>query len=739
MLPTNAARYKYTPDEIPEDEFLNRFVVRHEVFEEIFEELKEADYSVPNQHYIMTGQRGQGKTTLLRKLKLEVEKDKKLSKFLLPVKFSEEQYRVRQLCRFWEEVADYLEIHYESLFNGLLAEVEEHIDDEDYPVKCFSYLEKKLKKSKKKLLILVDNIDEFLAKIKPEEQHQLREILLTSSSFIIVGGSTKMFEQQYDYSKPFYEFFKIIRLEELSFDESIALLRVLGDEEQSKKIDEIVAQTPQRIETLRRVTGGVPRTMVMLFDIFVEDNGNAFDDLLKILDEVTPLYKDRMDDLPPVLQEIVDTIALNWDGMSTKEIAKKTRMESKVVSAQMKQLEKYQIVDSDAVGKNKIYIIKERFFNIWYLMRYGRKKERTRVEWLVKFLLSWYSPKELEDKAKSFRNRLVHGEALNESYVYVMGEALSYTGRLTLKTEDELKKSMRKTLTDKNSTFAKDVSESDKELISKAAKLYDNKEYDKVLKILINSKRESLIILGLIARIYHEQKNYDKSEEYYLKAIKSGDTGALRNLGILYDEQKKYDKAEEYYLKAIKSGDTGALRNLGILYDEQKEYDKAEAYYLKAIESGDTDVQNSLVWFYFRRDIKGKEALSLIETHYKEKQNYHNTHTYAVILLWQEAFEQSYEKFLEWLAYEDALEAEADMIIYLMLLMAKGQYYKAKAFLELPKYELKERYKPLWYALMTLMQEEFPVEIKKMGNELKETVGEVLVEVEKIREEYGTS
>jgi hypothetical protein len=672
MSQTNTARYKYTPDEMSEKAFLKRFVVRHEVFEEIFEELKEADYSVPNQHYIMIGQRGQGKTTLLRKLKLEVEKDKKLSKFLLPIKFSEEQYRVRQLCRFWEEVADYLQTYYEDMFDGILDEIENHVDDENYPVKCFSYLEKKLKKNKKKLLILVDNIDEFLAKIKPEEQHQLREILLTSSSFIIVGGSTKMFEQQYDYSKPFYEFFKIIRLEELSFDESVALLRVLGDEEQSKKIDEIVANTPQRIETLRRVTGGVPRTMVMLFDIFIEDNGNAFDDLMKILDEVTPLYKDRMDDLPPVLQEIVDTIALNWDGMSTKEIAKKTRMESKAVSAQMKQLEKYQIVDSDAVGKNKIYIIKERFFNIWYLMRFGRKKDRTRVEWLVKFLLSWYSPKELEEKAKSFRNTLVHGQKLNENYVYTMGEALAYTGCLGLETEHEHKQNMREYLLNANSSYVKNISDSDKELLSKGEQLYDNKKYDELLDLLICSKRTSGIIMRAIAQIYREKRNYTKAEEYYLKAIKSGDPDAI----------------------------------------------------------------NSLAWFYFQQAINLDKALLLVEKCNKVKYFY-SAYIYAVILLWQEVFEQSHEKFLEWLEYAEAVEAEEDVIVYFTLLMAKGQYYKAKELLELPKYELKERYKPLWYALMTLMQDDFPTEIKKMGSELKETVEEVVLEVEKMREKYN--
>jgi predicted transcriptional regulator len=78
-----------------------------------------------------------------------------------------------------------------------------------------------------------------------------------------------------------------------------------------------------------------------------------------------------MDDLPPILQEIVHIIALNWDGMLTKDIAIKTNLKSNEVSSHLKQLEKYHIIESTLTGKNKIYKIEERFFNIWYLMRFG--------------------------------------------------------------------------------------------------------------------------------------------------------------------------------------------------------------------------------------------------------------------------------------------------------------------------------------------------------------------------------
>jgi len=768
MSQTNTARYKYTPDEMAEKEFLSRFVVRHEIFDEIFEQLQEADYSVPNQHCILIGQRGQGKTTILRKLKIEVEKDRKLSKFLIPVKFSEEQYRVRQLCRFWEEIAGYLQTYHEDVFEDVLERIELHIDDDNYHSKCFSYLEKVLKKSKKKLLLLIDNIDVMLGKFKVQEQHQLREILLTSSSFIIVGASTKMFEQQYDYAKPFYEFFKIIRLEGLNYDESIALLSVLGDKAQSAKIQKIIKNTPQRIKTLGQITGGVPRTIIMLFDIFIENNATAFDDLMKVLDEVTPLYKDRMDDLPPVLQDIVDAIALNWDGMMTKEIAKKTRLKSKEVSAQLKQLEKYQMVEAISLGKNKIYLIKERFFNIWYLMRYGRKKDRNRVEWLVKFLLSWYDRSEIQGKARGFIHSL-QNSTLHSSYVVQMGEALSYSGCLALEDEHDLKQNMQQYLKDNDVNLLKEVSESDAELIAKVQVLYNEHKLDEIIRLLLASKRESPTITAILGEIYYEQKIYDEAEKYYLKAIESGEIGAvnnlanlykeqkiydkakkyylqaiehgdinaLYNLANLYKEQKIYDKAEKYYLKAIESGDIDALNNLALLYDEQKIYNKAEKYYLKAIESGDIDALNNLCSLYFEENKNIEKALLEIEKNYSEDKFYANTHTYAIVLLWAENFEASYEKFIECLTYDTAIESEADMMDYFILLIAKGQLYKAKAFLEMPEYGLKERYKPLWYALMTLMQEDFPIEIKKMGSELRQTVDEVLEEIEGMRKKYS--
>ena len=670
MLQTNY-RYKYNPNEIDKKEFLSNFVVRKEIFQEIFDDIKRTDFSVPSQHFVIIGQRGQGKTTLLRKLFLEIEQDEQLLTFLLPVQLAEEQYQVRTLCRLWEVIAEYLENTYADTFGNIVDIMEKNLENDDYEFDCFGYLEKEIKKQNKKVILLVDNIDELFGKLKEKETRQLREILLTSSTFKIIGGSTKMFEQHYDYAKPFYEFFKIIRLKGLNKIETIEFLRSIAKDEQKEKIASIIQNQYSKIETLRQLTGGVPRTLVMLFDIFMDEDGKAFDDLVKVLDEATPLYKHRMDDLPPVLQDIVHTIALNWDGMFTKDIAKKTRLTSKEVSAQLKQLEKYQVVESVSTGKNKIYQIEERFFNIWYLMRFGRKKDRNRVEWLVKFLSTWYTKDELEKKCTQLI-KATKNNKIKEHYLYHMSEALSYTGLLDIKTEFMLKKNTKEYLEKIQSEYFNEITSADSEVLEKAIEMYKDGEIEKSINFLEKSKKSSKNIISILSSLCHIQK----------------------------------------------------------------EYEKAEKYYLKAIELGNNDALNSLSWMYFELEKEPKEALELIQKSYELEKYFSNTHTFSTVLLWNDEFNKSYEKFEEWLEFENVLERLDDIAIYLNLLISKGQYYKAKEYFENEKYQLKDRVKPIWYALMTLMRDEFPNEIKMMGSELQESVDDVLKTIEELKQKY---
>ncbi len=660
MILTNNSLYKYNPNEMSQGDFLEKFVVRLDTFDNIFKDIKSTNYKTKQQHYMIVGESGQGKTTILRKLQLEVLNDYALSKFLIPIKFPEDMYNVRNLAKLWEEVADILQYNYGDIFPDIYDNLEKYFEDDDYFLKAFGYLEKKLKKKEKKLILFLDNIDKLLGKLKPKEKQQLREILLNSSSFRIIGTSTKMFKLQCDYSKPFYEFFKIIKLDGLDFEQSKQLILSLGNEEQKKHIQKILYNKPQKLESLIILTLGVPRTLVMLYEIFLDGNRDVFNDLLKILDEMTPLYQHRMDDLPTILQDIMHTLAMNWDGMLTSEIAKKTKIESKSVSSQLKQLEKYEIVESIKTGKNKIYMIKERLFNIWYLVKFNRKDDRDKVEWLVQFLNNWYSRDEIEKREKKLINYVQDGNSYN-GYSFFICESLDYAG-LDMSIEHNVENIVREYRDTNESSLSKNIEEPDIEFIKQLLRLQKSGRNNEKNELLLRYDKNNEDILHLKAIIHYNKGEYEISIKI-LKGLVSKNSKDITVFDLL----------------------------LKVLY-EQRLFDKETLEI--AMQAYNVEKKDS--------------SIKIIIAHY----------------LSIGKIEESYPLFEEFLNIKN--QPTNCIKDYLLTLIIFKKYHKTKEFLELPKHNLKEKFKIIWYALMYFMQDEYPNEYKKMGSELKQIVKEVI-------------
>lgn len=429
----------YNPSEKNKKALLSEFVVRQELYEEIMKDLEKSSMRHPEQHYLLVGQRGMGKTTLLLRLKYGIEDSSILNGKLLPIAFTEEQYQISELANLWEYVAEYLEDYHG--FVDLYSEMERLSQDKDFEEKAFEILDAALKKTGKHIVLLIDNIGELFNKLEINEMRRFREILQTRERVRVIGGATSYPDQVTDHHEPFYDFFKMMVLNGLSKDEVNRLILGLGElNGEKEKIEQLIQHAPGRIETLRILTGGVPRTIALLFGIFLDyQQEHALKDLYKLLDLVTPLYKHRMDDLPLQQQKIVDAVARNWEPIMVKELAVRTRMLSKTLSAQLNQLEREQIVvKHDTATKNKTYMIRERFWNIWYLMRYGRRDDKEKVIWLVRFLESWLSADDLRERVESFVDKVekasISGDQLELfSKVYAAVKNLPASSKLKLK------------------------------------------------------------------------------------------------------------------------------------------------------------------------------------------------------------------------------------------------------------------------------------------------------------------
>ena len=130
----------YNPANQTREELIENFVVRTAIFHEIFDDLATSAMKYPEQHYIIQGLRGQGKTTLLLRLAYEILNNKQLHKKQIPVIFNEEQYNISRLFKLWEATAEYL--HEYNEIDGLYDEMQKLDDDDDYERRCFGLLER---------------------------------------------------------------------------------------------------------------------------------------------------------------------------------------------------------------------------------------------------------------------------------------------------------------------------------------------------------------------------------------------------------------------------------------------------------------------------------------------------------------------------------------------------------------------------------------------------------------------
>ena len=101
---------KYNPAFLTQDELVRSFVVRNTDLELIMELIRDNSEQT-NQHLLIVGPRGSGKTTLALRIAAELHKNKESSNLWYPVVFSEESYEVCSPGEFWLEALFHIGKH----------------------------------------------------------------------------------------------------------------------------------------------------------------------------------------------------------------------------------------------------------------------------------------------------------------------------------------------------------------------------------------------------------------------------------------------------------------------------------------------------------------------------------------------------------------------------------------------------------------------------------------------------
>lgn len=610
----------YNPQRLNDDLIEQLFIVRHKVFNFLMDKIQEEKKGSIPQHHLIIAQRGMGKSTLLKRVEVELRKPEKYKEYI-PLLFPEEQYNLTNLGELWlnslDALADTLQVEgKKDIAQAIDLKIRDFIiikDAEKLAKVAYDYFMQITGELEKRPILLVDNLNIIFDRLEKSEQHTLRAFLMQAGAPILVGASAVDIEDAHNYGAPFYDAFQIQYLQKLSFLELTEVLETLARLTNAKEILPSIQEEIGRLKTIHQLTGGNPRTAVMLFKLIVKGFSKEInDDLEALLDELTPLYKARFEELSIQMQKIVDVIALNWEPITLDGLRNNTRLENGQLSPQIKRLLEVGWIDKlDAYqAKGNAYQISERFFNIWFLMRRSSRRQKKELLYLSKFLESFYG-----DSIDLIAHRRLAMHPLDANHI-------AYDLAIAEVLKDDSLKSL---LLDKSYRELRTMGEENPEIlgmfeIPEEQTIGSTDKKEAALLAALGPNQDNVFIWYSLGDLYQQAQKYWDAEHAYLKAIslidenvelksdKKREAIIWAKLGFLYHlSLNEYKKAEASYLKSIglNDGEVYMWIHLGYLYHNfLHDYEKAENAYLKALAlDGSNVVALGALGYLYQHDL----------------------------------------------------------------------------------------------------------------------------------------
>jgi len=181
--------------------------------------------------------------------------------------FTEEEYAAQNsLANFLINLFDKLreETPLEELWH-LPAHLSEQTDQEVVDC-CFERLQRFHVERKKRVLIVLDNLQKILEQWQDEEHYRLRGFFSKSSVIVILGSAPSVFRKVMDQKAAFHDFFEIRVLTELTTDRVLDLLgRRFQEDGRWGEFEARRDELARKIPAIQVLTGGNPRLVVFLY------------------------------------------------------------------------------------------------------------------------------------------------------------------------------------------------------------------------------------------------------------------------------------------------------------------------------------------------------------------------------------------------------------------------------------------------------------------------------------------
>ncbi|MEQ9408178.1 MAG: AAA family ATPase [Fuerstiella sp.] len=247
---------------------------------------------------------------------------------------------------------------------------------------------------KRRLVILVENLNLLFENLGTEGQHQLRTLLQEHPFACLIATSQQLFKAVTDRSEPFFGFFQQIPLKPLTLpDAEHLLVKIAASRGQADLVQFL--NTPDgrgRVRAIHDLAGGNHRVYVVLSGFVTRE---SLDQLVvpfqKMADDLTPYYRERLCWISPLQRQIVELLCREYGTVNPKEIARRLLVDQRSIGKQVRVLEELGYLTSTRRGRETFYELSEPLMRLAYEV-----KDQSLLQMLIEFLRVWYRPDEIQ-------------------------------------------------------------------------------------------------------------------------------------------------------------------------------------------------------------------------------------------------------------------------------------------------------------------------------------------------------
>jgi DNA polymerase III delta prime subunit len=384
-------RMKYNPAFLTEEELVDSFVVRHADLDLITRVVRD-NATKSNQHILVIGPRGIGKTTLVLRAVAEVRRTPELDARWYPIVFAEESYQVATPGEFWLEALFHLgQQTKDPRWERAHRELSEETDEGRLRERALAQLMDFADSVGKRILLVVENLNMLLGdQVSDADAWVLRHTLLNEPRLMLLASATRRFEEVENGGKAMFDLFRTHELKPLTAEESSEVWNAITGQN--------VSET--RIRPIQILTGGSPRLLAIIASFGAHLSlRELMTDLTRLVDEHTEYFRSHLDALAPTERKVYLALTELWEPSTARDVAQAARLDVSKTSAFLNRLvERGAVVVTDQQGRKKWYQVAERMYNIYCLLR--RKGGATsRLRAVVGFMAAMYQAAEPEQLA----------------------------------------------------------------------------------------------------------------------------------------------------------------------------------------------------------------------------------------------------------------------------------------------------------------------------------------------------